>query len=92
MIENIIQKLNSIPADKVQHFAVGVIVFSFGSLINVLAASIAVVLIAAAKEVYDYLNKDVHTCSFADFIATVSGGTAVLIAVNYSGVFNYVFR
>ena len=92
MIENLIQKLNSIPADKVQHFAVGVIIFTFGSLINVLAASIAVVLIAAAKEAYDYLNKDIHTCSFADFIATVSGGVTILIAVTYSEVFNHVFR
>jgi hypothetical protein len=37
-----------------------------------------VAVIAAFKEYYDYLHKEVHTCDFYDWLATVLGGVFAL--------------
>lgn len=69
--------------DKGQHFVGGAaIVFAVG-LINVPLALLVCILVALAKEVYDYFNPTTNTCDALDFIATVVGGVtaAVLIGV-----------
>lgn len=75
MIERILSKLNSIPADKVFHFAGGAILFAvllpFTGPVYALAA---VVVIGFAKELYDALNKESHTPDLWDALATAAGG------------------
>ena len=71
MIEKIIAWLNAIPADKVFHFAGGVILFAIGQLFGyglVLAISVAL-----AKEIYDYYHPN-HTPDIKDALATILGG------------------
>ena len=75
VIESIINKLNSIPSDKVYHFAGGVLIFAAAlPIIGVLSGFLTVVIIGAAKEVYDYLHRDRHTPDVWDAVATVFGG------------------
>lgn len=74
-IETILQKINSIPTDKVAHFASGVICYAvvlpiFGEW----PALMIVALSAASKEVYDYLHRDIHTPDVLDAVATTLGG------------------
>lgn len=75
MIEAILSKLNAIPADKYAHYATGVALFavalpSLGSMV----AMALVVIVAFAKEIYDYLNKEFHTPDIWDAVATILGG------------------
>lgn len=61
--------------DKLYHFLAGFIV-SVTSLVlfDQTVAVIAVIAIAAAKEVYDSKHPAEHTADGSDFIATVVGG------------------
>lgn len=75
MIERILSKLNSIPADKVAHFTVGVILFAvllpfLGGMYSV----VAVAIVGFAKEFYDSLHKESHTPDVWDAVATAAGG------------------
>jgi VanZ family protein len=75
MIETILSKLNSIPADKVMHFASGVILYA--GLLPFVGSSFAlsiVVLMAVGKEVYDSYYPDKHTADVWDAVATILGG------------------
>lgn len=69
-----------IPQDKCLHIIVGVMIFAITNLLLGSAVAMAVVtVVAAAKEVYDYFNKDKHTPDVFDFLATVAGGLLGLI-------------
>ncbi len=75
MIEQILSKLNSIPADKVAHFASGTILFALALPgIGPRYAMALVVLVAFAKEAYDALNREHHTPDIWDAVATILGG------------------
>ena len=73
MIEQILKKLNSIPADKVAHFASGVILFAAFSWINQYLAFWVVVVAGLVKEIYDSFHRDHHTPDPYDTMATVLG-------------------
>lgn len=76
MIESILSKLNSIPADKVFHFAGGAILFALALPFLSATYALAAVLIAGfAKEVYDFCHKDKHTPDIWDSLATFAGGS-----------------
>lgn len=72
MIEQVLAKLNSVPADKVAHFASGVILFALLSWINPYLAFRGVVF--AGKEIYDSFHREDHTPDLWDGFATVLGG------------------
>lgn len=75
MIESMLSRLSSIPADKVSHFAVGVLLY--GALLPFIGyryALASVVIVGFLKEVYDTINKDKHTPDVWDALATSFGG------------------
>ena len=75
MIRSVLNRLNSIPADKVAHFAVGSALFAL--LLPFIGAphSLAVtIFIGAAKEVYDAAHKETNTPDVWDALATAAGG------------------
>lgn len=73
MIETIFKKLNSIPADKVLHFASGVILYALAAhLLVPLEALILVGIIGFSKEAYDYFTGR-GTPEFYDGVATLLG-------------------
>lgn len=75
MIESIITRLNSIPADKVAHFAAGAILFAVALPFTAPAYALALAVIAGfLKELYDALNKDNHTPDIWDALVTAAGG------------------
>lgn len=75
MIETILSKLNSIPADKVAHFAGGAILFALAlPFTGAMYAVVAVTIIGFIKEGYDLLNKTKHTPDVWDALATAAGG------------------
>lgn len=75
MISTILTRLNSIPADKTAHFAVGTVLFAvLLPFIGPLYAMVGVTIIGFAKELYDALNKDKHTPDVWDALATAAGG------------------
>lgn len=75
MIESILSKLNSIPADKVYHFAGGAILFALAlPFLGGMYSVVAVAIVGFAKEVYDTLHKDNHTPDVWDALATAAGG------------------
>lgn len=63
-----------IPADKIAHFAVGVLIFASLSWLSVSIAFLAVIIAAVGKEIYDSKHPDKHTSDFWDAIATIFGG------------------
>jgi hypothetical protein len=76
MIEAFLSKLNSIPSDKVAHFASGSVLFAL--CLPFIAPSNALVLVILAgllKELYDARHKDTHTPDIWDAVATALGGT-----------------
>jgi len=66
--------LNSIPADKVAHFAVGVLIYAPLHFLDPVVGLIGVAVAAVGKEVYDLANKSRHTPDVWDAVATVLGG------------------
>lgn len=75
MIEQVLTRLNSIPADKVAHFAAGVILFA--AALPFIAPTYALALAVVAgflKELYDALNKPNHTPDIWDALVTSAGG------------------
>jgi len=66
--------LNSIPADKVAHFAVGVLIYAPLHFIDPVVGLLGVAVAAVGKEVYDYLHRDNHTPDVWDAVATMLGG------------------
>jgi len=75
MIEQVLTRLNNIPADKVAHFAAGAILFAVA--LPFLGAQYALTLAVIAgfvKELYDALNKENHTPDIWDALVTSAGG------------------
>ena len=75
MFETVLQRLNNIPADKVAHFAAGVVLFAlFVHIINPINSLLVVSAIGVGKEIYDNQNKDKHSVELLDALATILGG------------------
>lgn len=72
MIEKILARLNAIPADKIYHCLIGVILFAIGNLVGY--GLLVAIVGAIGKEIYDYLHKDTHTPDVWDAVATILGG------------------
>jgi hypothetical protein len=62
MIEQALTRLSSIPADKVLHFAAGVVLFAVALPFTGSTYALVVAVVAGfVKELYDALNKENHT-------------------------------
>ena len=90
-MEKIIAKLNAflsqfcivckVPCDKQMHFVCGFIIAAVLTPF-IGAASLAwVALLALAKEVYDWVNKDIHTPDLMDWVATLLGGVVAVVLI-----------
>lgn len=67
-----------IPADKVAHFAVGVLIFASLCWLSISTACIAVIVAAVGKEIYDSRHPLTHTADVWDAMATIFGGAVAL--------------
>jgi hypothetical protein len=75
MIEQTLTRLSSIPADKVLHFAAGVVLFAVALPFTGSTYALVVAVIAGfVKELYDALNKKNHTPDIWDALVTSAGG------------------
>jgi hypothetical protein len=91
-MEKIISKVNSVlskfciackvPCDKQMHFMAGFLIAAILTPFIGAYAVLAVAVIAAAKEVYDYLHPDSHTADIWDWVATVIGGVVGFVIIS----------
>ena len=94
-IENIITKVNTaltklyptwlegkVPVDKFLHFICGFIIAAVLTPFIGFYAVVIVAIIAALKEIYDYLHPESHTADFWDLIVTVLGGALGFVLIN----------
>lgn len=80
MIARLLSFLNTIPADKLAHFAGGAVLASAGLMVGlpVWLVTYLLIVIALGKEAYDYFHPD-HTPDVFDALATMLGGATVLL-------------
>lgn len=67
-----------IPADKQSHFIYGGVMAFIAYLIIGYWALLLVMVVAIAKEWYDYKHPIIHTCDFFDWLATTLGAIVIL--------------
>ena len=71
-MEKLLNKL-IIPYDKALHALYGLILYSLLCfVVQPVIALVTAIVVAAAKELYDYLNQDKHTVDVMDVVATVA--------------------
>lgn len=69
-----------VPIDKQKHFAVGLAVAVLAYLsMNLLAATVAAVMVGVAKEIYDMRHRPEQTPEVWDAIATAAGAIPVAV-------------
>ncbi len=85
--------LPMLPQDKANHFIYGLLIFLLFKIILVrystktlkrrisLIGIISCSLFGISKEIYDYLNKDVHTPDIYDAVITILGGLIGLLII-----------
>lgn len=71
-----------IPADKQMHFISGLIIAAILSPFIGLYSIAVVAVIATAKELYDDMNKAIHTPDIWDLVVTVAGGVLGFSLIN----------
>lgn len=91
-MEKLIAKVNAllgklyipckVPADKQMHFLSGLIIAAIITPLIGLYSVGVVAVIATAKELYDDMNKDIHTPDILDLVVTVAGGVLGFVLVN----------
>jgi hypothetical protein len=70
-----------VPADKQAHALSGFIIAIFLTFFVGAYSVMVVAIIALLKEIYDYINKDIHTPDFWDWLVTALGGVIGFIVV-----------
>lgn len=85
-IEQSLKLVNSIPADKIAHAYIGMLLFTALSMINFYIGLIVLVIVAVGKEVYDYYYQDKHTCDVYDAIATILGALPIIVIEIIKGI------
>jgi hypothetical protein len=90
-MEKLIAKVNAllgklyipcgIPADKQMHFISGFIIATVLTPFIGFYSVAIVAIIAALKEIYDYLHPESHTADFWDWVATTLGGVVGFVFV-----------
>jgi hypothetical protein len=94
-MENLIAKVNAflsqfcivckVPCDKQMHFLSGFIIAAALTPFIGAATVFIVAIVAALKEVYDYMHPESHTADFWDWVATTLGGLVGFIVVALLG-------
>ncbi len=79
MLEKLLNFPARLPPDKALHMLTGVMLFALLHFVSAPLAFAGVVVAAIAKEVYDYMHADLHTCDVWDAVATVIGGLVGLL-------------
>ncbi len=74
-----------VPCDKQLHFICGFIIVAVLTPFIGAYSILVVAVIAALKEIYDYLHKDIHTPDFWDWVATTLGGLVGFVTVSLLG-------
>jgi len=72
----------SIPADKQMHFISGLIIAAVLTPFIGWYSVLVVSLIATAKELYDDMNKAIHTADVWDLLVTIAGGVLGFALIN----------
>ena len=67
-----------VPADKQSHFLYGALTYIAAYCVIGYWALLLVMVVAGAKEWYDYKHPLIHTCDFFDWLATVLGAIVTL--------------
>lgn len=84
MIEKLLGGLARLPADKVLHFALGVVLFALWlPFLGSLGALVAVVLAGVLKELYDAVRPGLHTPDLLDAVVTVVGAAVAYFCAVY---------
>lgn len=91
-MEKLIAKVNTllgklyipcrVPADKQMHIVAGFIIAAVLTPFIGFYAVAIVAIIAALKEIYDYLHPESHTADVWDWVATVLGGVVGFVLIN----------
>ena len=63
-----------VPLDKQAHFICGLIIAAVLTPFIGWYSVIVVSMVATAKEIYDDVNKDIHTSDVWDLLVTIAGG------------------
>jgi hypothetical protein len=71
-----------VPCDKQMHFISGFLIALVLTPFIGLYSIAVVAVIATAKELYDDMNKDIHTPDIWDLVVTVLGGALGFVLVN----------
>ena len=75
-------RLPQLAQDKASHLVYGLLAFTLAAwFFGAASASALVIVVAAGKELFDYVHREAHTPDIGDFVATVAGGALGL--VNY---------
>jgi len=67
-----------VPLDKQAHFNIGSLIALISYFFIGYYALFVVIVVAGAKEWYDYKHPTIHTCDFYDWLATVLGAVVTL--------------
>jgi hypothetical protein len=70
-----------VPCDKQMHFTCGFIIAAVLTPFIGAASVFIVAIIAALKEVYDYMHPDKHTADIWDWVATSLGGVLGMLII-----------
>lgn len=70
MFENTLNKMASIPSDKLSHSFYGTLIYAIVRPFSKHIAILVVIALAILKEVYDYFHPK-HTADYKDAIATI---------------------
>lgn len=72
--------LPQLAQDKANHLLYGLLAFTLAAIcFGAAVAAAVVVVVAAGKEVFDFVHREAHTPDIGDFVATVAGGALGLI-------------
>jgi hypothetical protein len=74
-----------VPADKQAHALAGFIIAAVLTPFIGAYSILVVAIIAALKEIYDYMHPDKHTADFWDWVATTLGGVVGFVVVALFG-------
>jgi hypothetical protein len=70
-----------VPCDKQMHFICGFIIAAVLTPFIGAYSILVVAIIAALKEIYDYMHPDKHTADIWDWVATTLGGVVGFVVV-----------
>jgi hypothetical protein len=94
-MEKLIAKVNAflsqfcivckVPCDKQMHFVCGFIIAAVLTPFIGAYSILVVAIIAALKEIYDYMHPDKHTADIWDWVATTLGGVVGFVVVALFG-------